>query len=37
MATVIVGVDVSLDGFIADSNDTAEQSLGEGGMRLFDW
>jgi len=28
---------MSLDGFIAGSNDGSEQPLGAGGMRLFDW
>jgi dihydrofolate reductase len=28
---------MSLDGFIAGSNDGSEQPLGKGGMRLFDW
>jgi dihydrofolate reductase len=37
MARVIVALTMSLDGFIAGSNDGPEQGLGEGGMRLFDW
>jgi hypothetical protein len=37
MGTVIVDLAVSLDGFSAGSNESAEQPLGEGGMRLFDW
>jgi dihydrofolate reductase len=37
MAKVIVGLTVSLDGFIAGANDGPEQPLGAGGMRLFDW
>jgi dihydrofolate reductase len=37
MAKVIVALSASLDGFIAGSNDNAEQPLGNGGMRLFDW
>jgi dihydrofolate reductase len=37
MATVIVALSMSLDGFIAGPNDGGEQPLGEGGTRLFDW
>ncbi len=37
MAKVIVALTMSLDGFIAGANDGAEQPLGDGGMRLFDW
>lgn len=37
MAKVIVALAVSLDGFIAGSNDGGEQPLGDGGTRLFDW
>ncbi|HXM58945.1 MAG TPA: dihydrofolate reductase family protein [Candidatus Dormibacteraeota bacterium] len=37
MAKVIVALSMSLDGYIAGANDGAEQPLGEGGMRLFDW
>ena len=37
MAKVIVALSMSLDGFIAGSNDGGDQPLGEGGMRLFDW
>jgi len=37
MAKVIVALTMSLDGFIAGVNDSPEQGLGEGGMRLFDW
>ncbi len=37
MGNVIVALSMSLDGFIAGANDGAEQPLGEGGMRLFDW
>jgi dihydrofolate reductase len=37
MAKVIVALSMSLDGFIAGSNDGSEQPLGKGGMRLFDW
>ncbi len=28
---------ISLDGFIAGPNDSADNSLGDGGSRLFDW
>ncbi len=28
---------MSLDGFIAAPNDTAEQSLGDGSQRLHEW
>lgn len=37
MAKVIVALAMSLDGFIAGSDDGGEQPLGDGGMRLFDW
>jgi dihydrofolate reductase len=37
MAKVIVALTMSLDGFIAGTNDGPEQGLGDGGMRLFDW
>jgi hypothetical protein len=37
VARVLVDLSMSLDGFIAGSNDGAEQPLGEGGARLFDW
>ena len=37
MAKVIVDLSVSLDGFIADPNNSTEQTLGKGGMRLFAW
>jgi dihydrofolate reductase len=37
VAKVIVGLAMSLDGFIAGRNDGGKQPLGEGGMRLFDW
>jgi dihydrofolate reductase len=32
-----VGLTMSLDGFIAGSNDGPERPLGEGGDRLFEW
>jgi dihydrofolate reductase len=37
MAKVVVALTMSLDGFIAGSNDGREQPLGRGGMRLFKW
>jgi dihydrofolate reductase len=37
MANVMVDLAMSLDGFIAGSNDGPDQPLGDGGMRLFDW
>lgn len=37
MAKVMVALTMSLDGFIAGSNDGGEQPLGDGGGRLFDW
>jgi dihydrofolate reductase len=37
MAKVIVSLAASLDGFIAGPNDGADNPLGDGGMRLFDW
>lgn len=37
MAKVIVELSASLDGFISGPNDSSEQPLGKGGMRLFDW
>jgi dihydrofolate reductase len=37
MAKVIVGLSVSLDGYIAGPDDGPEQPLGKGGTRLFDW
>jgi dihydrofolate reductase len=37
MAKVIVALTMSLDGFIAGRNDSPENGLGDGGMRLFDW
>ena len=36
MAKVIVALTMSLDGFIAGSNDGGAQPLGDGGSRLFD-
>jgi dihydrofolate reductase len=37
MSKVVFNNSVSLDGFVAGPNDSPEQPLGEGGMRLFDW
>ena len=37
MSKVMVGLSISLDGFVAAPNDTPENGLGDGGMRLFDW
>jgi dihydrofolate reductase len=37
MASVVVDLSVSLDGFIAGPNDGPDNPLGDGGGRLFDW
>ena len=37
MGKVIFDITASLDGFVAGPNDSPEQPMGEGGMRLFDW
>src|SRR5215213_1862876 len=37
MGKVTMGLSMSLDGFIAGSNDGPERPLGEGGERLFEW
>ncbi len=37
MGKVSTGLSMSLDGFIAGSNDGPERPLGEGGERLFAW
>jgi len=37
MAKVVVELSMSLDGFIAGPNDNSENSLGDGGDRLFKW
>lgn len=37
MSKVIVSLSMSLDGFIAGPNVSAQQPLGEGGERLHDW
>lgn len=37
MGNVMVGLSMSLDGFIAGPNDGPSNPLGDGGGRLFDW
>ena len=38
MATVVIDMSISLDGFVAGPNDGPEHPLGErGGERIFDW
>jgi dihydrofolate reductase len=37
MSKVVVGLSVSLDGFIAGPNDGPGNPLGDGGGRLFEW
>jgi hypothetical protein len=37
MGNVVVGLTMSLDGFIAGPNDGRGNPLGDGGGRLFDW
>ena len=37
MATVVVALTMSLDGFVAGPDDGPAKPLGEGGERLFDW
>jgi len=37
MGNVVVGLTMSLDGFIAGPNDGPGNPLGDGGGRLFDW
>src|SRR6266511_1794990 len=37
MARVVAAFAMSLDGFIAGSNDGGRRPLGDGGRRLFDW
>src|SRR5688572_28835118 len=37
MAEVVVGITMSLDGYIAGPNDRPGQGLGEGGERLHEW
>ena len=37
MGKVVTGLSMSLDGFIAGPNDSAERILGDGGERLLGW
>ena len=37
MGEVIFDITASLDGFVAGPNDSPENPMGDGGMRLFDW
>ena len=37
IGNVIVGLSISLDGFIAGANDGQDNPLGDGGQRLFAW
>ncbi len=37
MGKVVVGLSMSLDGFVAGPNDGPGNPLGDGGGRLFDW
>jgi dihydrofolate reductase len=37
MGKVVVGLSMSLDGFIAGPHDGPDNPLGDGGGRLFDW
>lgn len=37
MGTVIFDTSMSLDGFMTAANQTAEQPMGEGGLRLMEW
>ena len=37
MGKVIFNMSMSLDGFVAGSNDGPENPMGDGGMRLFQW
>jgi len=37
MGKVILGISMSLDGFVAGPNDSPENPLGDGGGRLFEW
>jgi dihydrofolate reductase len=37
MGKVIVDVSMSLDGFMTASGQTAEEPMGEGGLRLMEW
>ncbi len=37
MGKVVIGLSMSLDGFIAGPNDGPQNPLGDGGTRLFEW
>jgi dihydrofolate reductase len=37
MGTVIFDTSMSLDGFMTAANQTAEEPMGDGGLRLMDW
>jgi hypothetical protein len=37
MGKVTAGFSMSLDGFVAGPNDSPDNSLGDGGDRLFKW
>lgn len=37
MGNVLVGISMSLDGYVAGPNDGPGNPLGDGGSRLFDW
>ena len=37
MGKVVFNMTMSLDGFVAGSNDGPENGLGDGGDRLFEW
>jgi hypothetical protein len=37
LGKVVLDISMSLGGFITARNDSHEQPLGEGGMRLHDW
>jgi dihydrofolate reductase len=37
MGKVIFDITASVDGFVAGPNDSPENPMGDGGMRLFDW
>lgn len=37
MSSTVLYMSMSLDGFIAGPNETLDNGLGDGGMRLHDW
>src|SRR5437016_13486008 len=37
MSSVTCQISISLDGFVAGPNQSAENPIGEGGMRLHEW